>query len=89
MRKHWGGKTIFDERVYEIIANLENAEAPIQNPKIIPSGFKLPKLNLLTFNGDITQWVEFWEIFECSIHNNNTLSTKPCSGREASFFFFN
>ena len=35
---------------------------------------KLPKLSLKKFNGDLTQWVTFWDIFESSIHSNPSLT---------------
>ena len=28
----------------------------------------LPKLQLLTFSGDIQQWPEFWDMFNSSVH---------------------
>ena len=38
------------------------------------SRVKLPKLVLKKFNGDLTKWATFWDSFESSIHNNNSLS---------------
>ena len=35
---------------------------------------KLPKLSLMTFNGDPTQWTPFWESFESTIHTNTNLA---------------
>ena len=35
---------------------------------------KLPKLSLKKFNGDLTQWVTFWDTFESSIHSNPSLT---------------
>ena len=31
----------------------------------------LPKLQLLTFGGDIQQWPEFWDMFNSSVHEQN------------------
>ena len=31
----------------------------------------LPKLQLPTFDGDIQQWPEFWDIFKFSVHERN------------------
>ena len=31
----------------------------------------LPKLQLLTFSGDIQQWPEFWDMFNSSVHEQN------------------
>ena len=33
----------------------------------------LPKINVLTFGGDILNWAVFCEQFEMDIHNNKTL----------------
>ena len=35
---------------------------------------RLPKLQLPTFNGDITKWTSFWDAYVASIHKNVTLS---------------
>ena len=35
---------------------------------------KLPKLQLRSFNGDLTKWTAFWESFESAVHNNSELS---------------
>ena len=31
----------------------------------------LPKLQLMTFGGDIQQWSEFWDMFNSSVHEQN------------------
>lgn len=38
------------------------------------SGVKLPKLRLLTFNGDVSGWQSFWEQFSGAVHNNDTIT---------------
>ena len=35
---------------------------------------KLPKLNLPTFNGDLTSWMTFWDSYEVAVHENKSLS---------------
>ncbi|XP_070552476.1 uncharacterized protein [Ptychodera flava] len=35
---------------------------------------KLPKLDLVSFGGDVLAWKEFWDSFECTIHQNSHLS---------------
>ena len=35
---------------------------------------KLPKIELVSFSGDNTKWIEFWDSFQCTIHNNIKLS---------------
>ena len=34
---------------------------------------RLPKLSIKPFNGDITQWITFWDSFRSAIHENPTL----------------
>ena len=36
-------------------------------------GVKLPKINLLHFNGEITKFNAFWQSFECAIHRNSSV----------------
>ena len=38
------------------------------------SGFNLPKLSLPSFSGDPTTWTAFWDIFDCSVHQNRNLT---------------
>ena len=35
---------------------------------------KLPKLQLRSFSGDLTQWTSFWDSFQSAVHNNEHLS---------------
>ena len=35
---------------------------------------KLPKLTLPTFCGDVREWQTFWDIYECAVHLNTSLS---------------
>ena len=35
---------------------------------------KLPKLQLNKFNGDPKVWNEWWDSYECAIHNNVHIS---------------
>ena len=35
---------------------------------------KLPKLSIRRFNGDVKQWLPFWNQFRSAIHNNPTLN---------------
>ena len=51
-------------------------ESSIQNsPQDLSSqgylNVSLPKLQLLTFAGDIQQWPEFWDSFKSSVHEQN------------------
>lgn len=38
------------------------------NPSLALSYYKLPKLRLPEFDGDITQWQTFWDSYESSVH---------------------
>ncbi|XP_029842866.2 uncharacterized protein LOC115326201 [Ixodes scapularis] len=38
------------------------------------TGMELPKLQLLHYQGELTQWQPFWEQFDASIHRNTKLS---------------
>lgn len=35
---------------------------------------RLPKLDLISFNGEKSRWIEFWDSFESSVHKNKHLS---------------
>ena len=35
---------------------------------------RLPKLNLRSFDGDILQWLSFWDSFQAAVHSNTALS---------------
>jgi len=35
---------------------------------------KLPKIEMITFNGEKTRWSEFWDSLMCAVHNNKSLS---------------
>ena len=39
-----------------------------------PQNARLPKLNLQEFDGDITQWLPFWDRYEAAVHSNEELS---------------
>lgn len=43
-------------------------------PTVSTSGVKLPKINILSFNGNILNWRSFWEQFNVAIHSHTMLS---------------
>ena len=54
-----------------------SAQSPVNLSSQGQSGnlkVSLPKLQLLTFNGDIQQWPEFWDMFNSVVHEQ-TLTT--------------
>ncbi|XP_063414880.1 uncharacterized protein LOC134696854 [Mytilus trossulus] len=38
------------------------------------SAVKLPKLDLVSYNGDKLKWTEFWDSFEATVHTNQILT---------------
>lgn len=46
----------------------------VTNPPRKQIGLKLPPLKLLYFDGDSTQWIGFWELFKCSVHDQPGLT---------------
>ena len=36
---------------------------------------KLPKMELVKFNGDVLKWQEFWDSFQSSVHENQTIKS--------------
>ena len=42
--------------------------------KELATTVKLPKIDITTFTGNKLRWTEFWDSFECAIHNNKKLS---------------
>eukprot|EP00794_Sanderia_malayensis_P017865 gene17865-19646_t len=73
----------FEEEVSETICCIQNIlKARTESPHRISwesqsrkeAQVKLPKLNMLTFNGDPTQWISFSESFKSSIDGNQNLA---------------
>lgn len=38
------------------------------------SAVKLPKIDMISFAGDKTKWIEFWDYFQSAVHKNKKLS---------------
>ena len=55
------------ENQYVLIKKIKEAEER-------PATVNLPKYELRSFNGNRLRWTEFWDQFECTIHNNKNLS---------------
>ena len=65
-------KNIFESQLkqhQEIIEIQTNKEKENSSP------VKLPKLDIISFNGDKMKWNEFWDSFESAVHNNKKLSS--------------
>lgn len=55
-------------------ADVGAASADVVGATPEPSNFlKLPRLQMCTYYGDTCKWLEFWNQFENSIHNNTSL----------------
>ena len=72
----------FRRKVCEALLNIEEKtgtetqsshEIPSQ-VQVISSSSKLPKLKLKKFNGEVTQWLTFWDIYKSTIHDNPGLN---------------
>lgn len=58
--------------VKQVIANqLKKCESAPQLEKSKP---KLPRIELLSFNGDVRSWPLFYQQFKCTVHENTSLS---------------
>ena len=74
----------FEEDLEEMLCRIEHAlktqnvnNEPRQHSLEVNQSIdkvKLPKLPLLMFNGDPTQWTPFWESFESTIHISTNLA---------------
>ena len=56
---------------------LKDARKPPDPPKgdsKVSVGLKLPKFSVPTFDGDIINWSNFWDLLSVSIHNKRELS---------------
>ena len=44
------------------------------NPALpVPANIKLPKLDIKPYEGDVTEWNSFWELYKVSVHNRAEL----------------
>jgi hypothetical protein len=72
----------YNENVYNSLAKIEMYLA--DRAKTMPSDsmrhndisskMKLPRLDLPVFNGDIMQWITFWDLYVVSVDTNPSLS---------------
>jgi len=64
-------KNIFESQLKQ---HQELIEIQTNKEKDNSSPVKLPKLDIISFNGDKMKWNEFWDSFESAVHNNKKLS---------------
>ena len=59
-----------------IVSTSAGAPLPAVTPKVSSSvsQAKLPELTLHPFNGDVTQWLTFWDSFKSAVHENESIS---------------
>ena len=54
---------------------LERQEAKeAQKEKEVTSKVRLPKLDILSYDGDKMRWVEFLDSFKCAVHGNKRVT---------------
>jgi len=77
--------TTYDNELERLLAQLAARKTSVSEPLYSPplmSGqsasaagsnttMKLPKLELQPFNGEITAWPEFWDLFHVAVHANS------------------
>ena len=61
-----------DFGVRKMLLDFEENHKPSE--ACIETAVELPKISAPTFDGDILNWVAFWEQFETAIHNNEKLN---------------
>lgn len=59
------------KQVIQTHSQSKKHEPPTQIGKSTP---KLPKIELLSFNGDVRSWPLFYQQFKCTVHENTSLS---------------
>ena len=74
----------FNDRIYESLAEIEVHLRGVSRVKVrdhvsvsssdIASKTNLPKLNLPVFNGNVTEWTTFWDLYDVAINSNDSLS---------------
>ena len=72
-------KALFDlnlkiNRLRQEQAKFEEAESTPKAAKLYPTGVKLPKISVSSFDGSLLNWSSFWEQFETAIHLKEQLT---------------
>ncbi|XP_060601760.1 uncharacterized protein LOC132755001 [Ruditapes philippinarum] len=60
------------QQLLEAQMRQQEKEKRKENEKM--SSIKLPKIDMISFNGDKTRWTEFWDSFKNAVHNNKYIS---------------
>ncbi|MCG8044652.1 MAG: DUF1759 domain-containing protein [Candidatus Thiodiazotropha endolucinida] len=55
-------------------SQMKQKETSTKKEPELSSFVKLPKIEMISFNGEKTKWVEFWDSFQSAVHSNNRLS---------------
>ena len=70
----------FNYCIYESLAKIEVQLRGMSRVKtrdhiaVSSSDIASPKLNLLVFKGNVTEWTTFWDLYNVAVHSNNSLS---------------
>lgn len=72
-------RLIFDDKYFQIIeihSLLTSKDQPTVagDPRCLDSSVKLPRLNLLHFDGDVKAWGTFYDMYNTMVHQNKKLS---------------
>ena len=60
-------------RLERQVRSSETRKTSTSENTVNQGNIKLPKLELIKFDGNIFRWQEFWDSYEATIHNNNSL----------------
>ncbi|XP_055935737.1 uncharacterized protein LOC129965665 [Argiope bruennichi] len=60
--------------IYQSAIEALNGVAPTVNPTPVGTNFKLPRLNIPSFNGKYTDWLNFKDLYLATVHNNHSLA---------------
>lgn len=63
-------KRINRKRTYSVANGRDSSASSLSHPTPV----KLPKLQLVSFDGNVLKWNEFWDCFKASVHQNESLS---------------
>ena len=71
----------FNQELFETLLKLKEISPSGTTPRASKEGgagvgrnTRLPELSLRGFDGDITQWISFWDTYEAAVHSNTNLS---------------
>jgi len=68
-------KGIFDAmlKLKGLLYSSKESAGMSSDPSLTTHGVRLPKLGVPTFDGDILNWITFWEQFAVAVHDRSHL----------------